>query len=74
MQIKVKLYASLRWKMFDEAQWECTPGQDIAAIVDQLGIPRNDVGTVLVNGLHAGWDETVREGDVLSLLPRMGGG
>lgn len=74
MRIKIKLYASLRWKMFDEAEWECDPGHDIAAIVEQLGLPRGDVGTVLVNGMHAAWEEPVREGDVLSLLPRMGGG
>ncbi|WP_162605184.1 MoaD/ThiS family protein [Geomonas oryzae] len=74
MQIRIKLYASLRWKLFEEAEWECTPGQKIASIVEQLGLPRNDVGTVLVNGLHAAWDEMVQDGDVLSLLPRMGGG
>ncbi|MBU5612151.1 MULTISPECIES: MoaD/ThiS family protein [Geomonas] len=74
MQIKVKLYASLRRQKFDEADWEITPDQKIASIVEQLGLARQDVGTVLVNGLHAGWDETVAEGDVVSLLPRMGGG
>ncbi|MBU5635204.1 MoaD/ThiS family protein [Geomonas sp. Red69] len=74
MQIKVKLYASLRRQKFDEADWECADDDRIASIVEQLGLARQDVGTVLVNGLHAGWDETVQEGDVVSLLPRMGGG
>jgi len=74
MQITVKLYASLRWKLFDEALRQCAPGAKIRAVVDELGIPQADVGIVLVNGLHAGWDDTLNQGDVLSLLPRMGGG
>lgn len=74
MQITVKLYASLRWKMFDEAPWECEAGARVGEVVDQMEIPRLDVGIVLINGLHAGWDERLKDGDVLSLLPRMGGG
>lgn len=74
MRITVKLYASLRWKLFDEAVRECRPDALVGGVVDGLEIPRVDVGIVLINGLHAGWDEVLQEGDVLSLLPRMGGG
>jgi sulfur-carrier protein len=74
MQITVKLYASLRWKQFDEAVWQCRPEALVAEVVDELQIPRIEVGIVLINGLHSGWDEVLQEGDVLSLLPRMGGG
>ena len=74
MQITVKLYASLRWRQFDEAVRACRPDALVGEVVDELEIPRADVGIVLINGLHAGWDEVLQEGDVLSLLPRMGGG
>lgn len=74
MRIKVKLYASLRWKLFDESEWDCDENATVADVVDALEIPRHDVGTALVNGLHALWEDALAEGDVLSLLPRMGGG
>ena len=73
-QITVKLFASFRFKWFKEAVRECPPGTMILDIVTEIGIPVNELGIVLKNGLHATIHDTLQAGDVVSLMPLMGGG
>ena len=46
----------------------------ILDIVTEIGIPVNELGIVLKNGLHATIHDTLQAGDVVSLMPLMGGG
>ena len=46
----------------------------MGAIVNELAIPVEEVGVILINGRHASLDQTVAEGDTLSLFPLVGGG
>jgi sulfur carrier protein ThiS len=50
------------------------PGTRVRQVIDELGIPDQLLGIVLINGQHAGSDDLLREGDVLSLLPLLDGG
>ena len=74
MQVTVKLYASFRSGRFKEAVRECLPCASVADLVAAVGIPAGEIGIVVVNGSHAFLDEVLHEGDLVALMPRMGGG
>lgn len=74
MQIKVRLIGAFRIDRFKEMDSEYPVGTRVAEIVEQLKISRRALGTVLINGIHARIDDTLDDGDTLSLLPILGGG
>jgi len=74
MQITVKLYASFRLKWFKEAVKECPHGTEAFDIVKEIGIPIQELGSIVINGRHASLHDKLREGDILSLMPLIGGG
>ena len=74
MQITVELHASFRIGRFKSRAIAIAASAPIRQIAVELGIPEKDVGIVLLNGRHATLDQSPQEGDVLSLLPRIGGG
>jgi len=74
MQVKVKLFASFRLKWFKEADKECLQGAEVLDIVKGIGISVNELGIVLVNGCHASLNTVLHDGDVVSLMPLIGGG
>lgn len=49
-------------------------GTRIRDIICQLGIPPGNVGVISRNGVLADKDDTLADGDVLSLYPPIGGG
>ena len=53
---------------------EASRDEQVEAIVDELQIPRRALGTVLINGLHAKTTDEPKDGDVVALLPILGGG
>jgi len=74
MQVTVKLFASFRIKWFKEATSEYTQGVEVLDIVNEIGIPVNDLGIVLINGNHASINDKLQDGDIVSLMPLIGGG
>ena len=74
MQIKVKLFGSFRIERFRGDFCEYPDGVTVREIVRHLGIAESSLGFVLLNGQHADDCETLHEGDLLSLTPRVGGG
>ena len=46
----------------------------VGAIVSELDITEEEVGVILINGRHGSLDQTLAEGDTLSLFPLIGGG
>jgi molybdopterin converting factor small subunit len=72
---KVKLFANFRSGRFDLAEREYPPGTVIADIVDELQIPRAEIGILLVNGRHVGLGyKTLPGDDTISIFPLLGGG
>ena len=74
MTIKLKLFASFRIGRFKEQICEYPEGVVVKEIVQQLGIEKKSLGMILLNGQHANADNVLHAGDVLSLIPLLGGG
>lgn len=74
MQIKVKLFATLREGRGKEILLELEEGQRSQDIIDKLQIPIEDVAILLINGRDGQLDTKLVDSDVLSIFPPVGGG
>jgi molybdopterin converting factor small subunit len=74
MGIKIKLYGVFRIDRFKEEVRDYPPGIIVREVVEDLRIPDRLLGIVLINGIHAGVDDFLKDGDSLTLLPLLGGG
>lgn len=74
MQITVKLVASFRHNRFSMEVRSCPDGSVVRQIAEELELPLQQVGIVLVNGLHATLESALQDGDTVTLMPRIGGG
>jgi len=74
MEIKVKLFATLRegrGKVVSVAYFD---GITPSYILDDLKIKREDVAILLINGRDGAFDKGLMEDDYLSVFPPVGGG
>ncbi len=74
MQIKVKLFATLRQGRTREMFLDVGPETVPQNIIDLLEIPTGDVAILLINGRDGELDAKLNEADVLSIFPPVGGG
>jgi molybdopterin converting factor small subunit len=74
MQLTVKLFATFQKGRFAAARREYPPGTTIAAIVDELRIPRDEIGVLMVRGRHAELDHQPAPDDTVAIFPLVGGG
>jgi molybdopterin synthase sulfur carrier subunit len=74
MLLTVKLFATFRSGRFDVAQLEEPAGVTVGMIVDELRIPRQEIGILLVSGRHADLDHRATAGETISIFPLLGGG
>jgi molybdopterin converting factor small subunit len=80
MRISVNIYSQLRYylppgeKFLKEKEWVVPEGSTIDCVVDKLKLPKQVSVTVLVNNSSADRTASLKEGDVLHILPIMGGG
>lgn len=79
MQTEVRLFAGLHkyvnGAVSGEAfRVELEEGSDIAALLDRLGIPRQEVYVTMVNGQTLPTSRILREGDRIGIFPPVGGG
>jgi molybdopterin converting factor small subunit len=74
IRITIRLIGAFRINRFKEREASYPCGIRVEAIVDELQIPRRALGTVLINGLHARTTDQPKEGDIVALLPILGGG
>jgi molybdopterin converting factor small subunit len=80
MEITVRLLASYRQFLPEDhdpragfAQ-QIAPGSRVADVLKDLPIPPAEPLTCLVNGRHAERNQSLADGDVLSVFPAAGGG
>ena len=73
MQVTVKLYASFYIGRFSTEVRSYPEATTISTIAKDLGILEAPL-IHLRNGCHAGFDETVQDGDTVSILPAIDGG
>ena len=74
MRLTVKLFATFREGRFEVAELERPDGSTLGGLLDDLSIPRAELGFVLVQCRHAELDHIPASGDTVSIFPKVGGG
>ena len=72
--VEVRLFATLRQGRQKIYQMEPDSIQNVQDIMNVLEIPREEVNILLINGFHQKPETEVKDGDVVSLFPAVGGG
>jgi molybdopterin converting factor small subunit len=72
MRVRVKLFFHLRKDHIQEV--ELTDGSHAEDLIRQLDIRLQDVGVLSINEQQATLDQKLQEGDVISIIPPIGGG
>ena len=72
--IEVRLFAGLREGRQKIYQMEADSVKNVQDIMDALHIRRSEVNILLINGFHQKPETEVKEGDIVSLFPAVGGG
>ena len=71
--IEIRFFATLR-----EGRGKITeiPAEEVSVagdILRRFEIPMEEVSILLINGFHSGAEDSVKDGDVVSLFPPVGG-
>ncbi len=74
MEIKVTFFASFCIGRFKNEIRDYPPGATIGQIVEELQLSERSLGVILLNGTHSTLEQSLNEGDKVSLLPLVGGG
>ncbi len=79
IKVKVRLYATLRrylpeMAIGQSADVRLPEGATVGALLDQLGIPRDEMRICYVGGLYSDLERQLRDGDDVALFPPVGGG
>lgn len=72
MQVQVKLFVNLRKNRVQNV--ELPDVSDAKDLIHQLGIPIENVGVLSVNGRQAAFDQQLKSGDLIHIIPPIGGG
>lgn len=70
----IKLFASFQKGRFAVETREYPPATTVEEIVNDLHIPKGEIGVMLANGRHVSFDHCPDVGDVLAIFPVIGGG
>jgi len=74
MQVTVSLHGVFRIDRFKLKSLEFPTGSSAQNAIDNLQIPADLLGTILINNLHAKADDILHDGDTLMLIPLLEGG
>lgn len=74
MRINIKLVGAFRVERFKEEVRDCRAGASVREVVDSLQLQEQILGIVLINGVHAEFEDTLQDGDSLTILPILDGG
>lgn len=72
--IQISLYDLQREKRLIETVVEIQEKSTPRDLIHFLGIPIEDVGIVVVNGKSSTYQQTLKEGDHVTLIPLLAGG
>ena len=72
--VEVRLFAGLREGRQKVCYMEPDTVKTVQDIMDMLNIQRSDVNILLINGFHQKPETEVKDEDVVSLFPAVGGG
>lgn len=74
MKVTVKLFATLQKNRFEEREFALEEATEVKAVLEALGISKEEATIIFINGIHADWHSVLHDGDVLSVFPPIGGG
>jgi sulfur carrier protein ThiS len=74
LEIEVHLFSILRVNRFATARVQVSAPARVNTIVEKLGISQAEIGAVFVNGRDGRFEQSLADGDRLTLLPCIGGG
>jgi len=74
MKIRVKLFATFRSGRFDIEEREYPAGTTVVQVVEQLELPLEKLGILMVNHVHVELERVLTEGETLAIFPLVGGG
>lgn len=74
MTIEVRLFATFRTGRFKTKELDLPTGGVVSDVLENLEIPINEVGVLMVNGKNVGFDQKLSDGDVVAIFPGIGGG
>lgn len=74
MKIEVRLFATFRQGREKKQILQLEEDTTILHILDMLHIDKEEVAILLLNGMDGSFDRELKDGDVLSIFPPVGGG
>lgn len=74
MDIVVKLFASLREKRFEQKKISMQSNDTVGKVLEALNIEQNEISIIFLNGRHSTFEAQLKDGDILSFFPPVGGG
>ncbi len=74
MDINVKLVGLFQTGRFKQSNRDYSPTTKVQDVIDDLDLPQQHFGIVLINGVHGDVDTLLTEGDHLVLMPVIDGG
>ena len=74
MRINARLFATLREGRGKEVSFDVPEGTTAENIINQLGISKEEVAILLINGRDGAFDKSLSPEDTLSIFPPVGGG
>ena len=72
--VEVRLFAGLRQGRQKIYHMEPNSVKTVQDIMDVLNIQRSEVNILLINGFHQKPETEVKDGDLVSIFPAVGGG
>ncbi len=74
IKVEVRLFATFRENREKKYFYELNEGTNILDILNKLNIDKEDASLILLNGIDGDVYRKLKNGDVLSLFPPVGGG
>jgi sulfur-carrier protein len=74
VQVKVKLFASLRDNREKEMMMDIVQGSTPKDIIERLNIREEEATIIMINGRGANLDQILEDNDTVSIFPPVGGG
>ena len=75
MSLTIKCFATLSpFQPEDNENYPFAEGDTVTTVMEQLGLPQEEVHIIFINGRHVGRDTQVSDGDRLGFFPAVGGG
>lgn len=74
MQVKVKLFATLRENRKKEMMMDVEESTTPKDIIERLNIPAEEVAIIFINGRSVKLDRVLEDNDTVSIFPPVGGG